>query len=198
MFTGIVEEKGRIAGWGRRRNLCVLQVASQRVFRGTKIGDSIAVNGVCLTVSKKEKRRLLFELMQETLSTTTLKDLRVGSPVNLERALKATSRFGGHLVCGHVDGIGTIAKIVRKANSVEFQISLEKKHTRFLVPKGSICVDGVSLTVGEVGPHFFSIYLIPYTLKETTLGDKKIFDQVNIETDLIAKYLFYGRKRSLR
>ncbi len=198
MFTGIVEEKGRIAGLARHRNLCVLEVASGKVFRGTKIGDSIAVNGVCLTVSKKERHRLLFEVMRETLFKTTLKDLRVESPVNLERALKAASRFGGHLVCGHVDGIGTITRIVKKANSVEFQISLPTKLARFLVSKGSVGVDGVSLTVGEVEGNRFSIYLIPYTLKKTTLGDKKLLDRVNIETDLIAKYLFYRRKRPLR
>jgi len=196
MFTGIIEEKGQVKAVTSRENLSVLKITTRKVFPGTKVGDSIAVNGVCLTVSRIEKPDcLVFELMQETLNKAALNELRPGSPVNLERALKINSRFGGHLVSGHIDGTGLIQKIIKKGQYVQFQISLDKHLRRFLVPQGSVCVDGVSLTVGKVGGNRFWVHLIPHTLKMTTLGDKIPFDRVNIETDLIAKYLL--NKKSL-
>lgn len=190
MFTGLIEEKGQVEALEKKSNLFVLEISAPKILRGTKKGDSIAVNGVCLTVVQiKKSRSLSFEIMKETIETTTLKDLKPNSLMNLERALKAGSRVGGHFVTGHVDGMGTIQKIVKQKNYMEFQISIHKNLKRFLVPKGSIAVDGVSLTVGQVKSAFFSIYLIPYTLKITTLGIKKEGDRVNIETDLLAKYI---------
>lgn len=190
MFTGLIEEQGRVEGSEKKKNLFVLKISAPKVFNGTKLGDSVSINGVCLTVVQiKKPRSLSFEMMKETIERTTLQDLKPGSLVNLERALKAGSRLGGHFVTGHADGGGTIQKIVKQKNYVEFQISFDKDLKRFLVPKGSVAIDGVSLTVGELNPKFFSIYLIPYTLKLTTLGTKKEGDRVNIETDVLAKYI---------
>ncbi len=190
MFTGIIEEKGLVEALEKKKNLFVLQLSSCRVSQGTRIGDSIAIDGVCLTVVEIQKPHyLFFEIMKETIQTTTFQDLTPGCWVNLERALKANSSVGGHFVSGHVDGVGTIRKILKKENYVEFRIFLNKKFRRFLARKGSVAVDGVSLTVGELKAQFFSVQLIPYTLKTTTLGIKKEGQRVNIETDLLAKYV---------
>ena len=190
MFTGLIEEQGRVEALEQKRSLCTLKIFTSKIAKGTQIGDSISVNGVCLTVTKIEKpSRLTFEMMKETIEKTTLKDLKAGSLVNLERALKAGGRLGGHFVTGHVDCVATIQKILEAENYAEFQISLERNLKQFLVPKGSLTVDGVSLTMGKVTPKFFSIYLIPHTRKTTTLGLKKEGDRVNIETDLLAKYV---------
>ena len=190
MFTGIIEEKGRVEKLEKKTNLSVLKISCREVIQETNIGDSISVDGVCLTVVRiQNPQDLVFELMKETLDTTTLKNLNKGSYVNLERALKAESRLGGHFVTGHVDCVGVIERILKKKNYVEFQISIEKRIKRFLIPKGSVAVEGVSLTIGKVVGEFFSIYLIPYTLKTTTLGFRKQGDRVNIETDLLAKYI---------
>lgn len=190
MFTGLIEEQGRVETLEKHQNLFVLKISAPKILKDTKRGDSIAVNGVCLTVVEvKNPRSLSFEMMKETIEKTALQDLRSGSWVNLERALKAGSRMGGHFVTGHADNVGTIQKIVKQKNYVEFQIPFDKSLKRFLVPKGSVAIDGVSLTIGKVKPAFFSIYLIPYTLKITNLGLKKRGDRVNIETDLLAKYI---------
>lgn len=190
MFTGLIEEQGRVEGLEKKSNLFVLKISAPEIFKGTKLGDSVSIDGVCLTVVDiKKPRNLSFEMMKETIKKTTLQDLKSGSFVNLERALKAGSRLGGHFVTGHADGVGTIQKIVKQKKYVEFRISLDKNLKRFLVPKGSVAIDGVSLTVGKVNSKFFSIYLIPYTLKLTTLGIKKEGDRVNIETDVLAKYV---------
>ena len=190
MFTGLIEEQGRVEALEQRKNLCTLKISASQILPGTKIGDSIAIDGVCLTVTKIQKpSRLTFEMMKETMERTTLKDLKPNSRVNLERALKAGDRLGGHFVTGHVDGGGTIQKILESENYAEFQISLNKNLRKFLVPKCSVTVDGVSLTVGKVAPQFFSIYLIPHTRQTTTLGFKKEGNRVNIETDVLAKYV---------
>ncbi|HLD69370.1 MAG TPA: riboflavin synthase [Candidatus Omnitrophota bacterium] len=190
MFTGLIEEQGRVEVLEKKSNLFVLKISAPKIFKGTKLGNSISIDGVCLTVVKiKKPRSLSFEMMKETIEKTTMQDLKPGSLVNLERALKAGSRMGGHFVTGHADGVGTVQKIVKQKNYAEFQISLDKNLKRFLVPKGSVTIDGVSLTLGEVNPKFFSIHLIPYTLKLTTLGTKKEGDRVNIETDVLAKYI---------
>ncbi len=190
MFTGLIEEQGRVEGVEKKSNLFVLKISAPKILKGTKLGDSISIDGVCLTAVRiKKPWNLNFEMMKETIEKTTLQDLKPGSLVNLERALKAGSRLGGHFVTGHADGVGTIQKIVKQKNYVEFRISLNKDLKRFLVPKGSVAIDGVSLTLGKVNSAFFSIYLIPYTLKLTTMGIKKEGDRVNIETDLLAKYI---------
>lgn len=189
MFTGIIEEKGRVRKFVHRENLSTLTVEVRKVLPGTKAGDSVAVNGVCLTVSARRGKWLSFDLMRETLAVTTFKAIKPGDFVNLERAMKTDSRFGGHFVTGHIDGVARIVKIVTLLNYLEYRVNPPKQLRRYIVSKGSICLDGVSLTVGKVKKNIFSVYLIPLTLKVTTLGDKKDGDTLNIETDILARYL---------
>lgn len=194
MFTGIVEEKGTIHSLEQKKNLYVLKVKAKKILKNIKLGDSIAVNGVCLSVTGRKNGVLSFDVMKETIAKTTLKTLKPKDKVNLERALKAASRFGGHLVTGHIDGAGKIRRVIKKKNYVELQIGIAQKLLKFVVAKGSVCVDGVSLTVGEVKAVYFSVYLIPLTVRATTLGSKKKGDDANIETDIFAKYLL-SKKR---
>lgn len=189
MFTGIIEAQGSVLKLVRRKNLFVLKIECQRIVKGTKVGDSVAIDGVCLTVTRRDGNTFDFDLMQETITTTTLKYLRPGSQVNLERAIKVGGRLGGHFVTGHVDGVGTVKNKATKANYAEFQIACKPKLILSLVPKGSVCVDGISLTVGGVSGNVFAVYLIPHTLEVTTLGAKEILDRVNVETDILAKYV---------
>jgi riboflavin synthase len=198
MFTGIVEEFATVVRLTQRPNLCVLEVKADKISRGTKAGESIAVNGVCLTATKIRQKTLTFDIMKATILSTTLKELRPKMRVNLERALKAGSRFGGHFVTGHVDGVGVIKKRIVGPNYVELEFFAPKEVLRFIVPKGSVAVDGVSLTVGKVKENFFSVYLIPYTLKVTTLGQKRANDSVNIETDILARYILGQRRKGKR
>ncbi len=190
MFSGIVEEQGIIEKINKRKNSAALTLKAQRSVLGTKAGDSIAVNGVCLTVTAKQGARLTFDIMKETLCATTLGCLHPGQKANLERALKMNDRLGGHFVTGHVDGVGVIDKKIVQTDYVEYRISVDKSLIRYIVPKGSVCIDGISLTVGEVKRNRFSVYLIPHTLKITTLGTKKESDRVNVETDILAKYVY--------
>ncbi len=189
MFTGIIEEQATVANIKHAKNLSVLTVTAHKVIRGTKIGESISVNGVCLSVIRLLGKSVSFEMMKETLETTTLGKIKAGDRVNLERAMKADSRFGGHFVTGHVDTVGTIENIVKLKNYVEFQITVQKKFMKYLVAKGSVCIDGVSLTVGKVNKNMFSVYLIPITVKITTFGKKRDGNTVNVETDILARYL---------
>lgn len=189
MFTGIIEEQGTVKELIRRENLFVLRIKADRIIPGIKNGDSVAINGCCLTVTGRKGKVLSFDMMRETLEATTLGDLQSGNSVNLERAMKADGRFGGHFVTGHVDGVGLIKKIIKLPNYVEFVISSPKKLMRFLVAKGSVTLDGISLTVGRVSQQSFTVYLIPATLRITTFGDKNIGDRLNIETDILARYL---------
>ncbi len=149
----------------------------------------MSVDGVCLTVTKVDKSVLSFDMMKETLSVTTLGDLKKGVKVNLERALALGGRFSGHLVTGHADGKTKICDIIQLKNYVEFQLTLPSEIKRYIVPKGSICLDGVSLTVGNVSSDRFSIYLIPFTLNATTMSLKKVGDFINIEADILARYI---------
>jgi len=194
MFTGIIEERGRVIDIKTKQNLFVLRVKVSTIHRGLKVGKSMAVNGVCLTVTKISQHILSFDIMKETILRTTLKDLRPGDGVNLERALMANSRFDGHFVTGHVDGVGRVKEKIARPNYVELRIKASQGLLRYIVPKGSICVDGVSLTVGAVQRDSFSVHLIPYTRRVTTLGIKRLKDGVNIETDILAKYIL--RKKS--
>ena len=189
MFSGIIEEIGIVEKIAEKKNLSVLAVRAQRVLKGVKPGSSISVNGVCLTVTAIKRGILSFDVMQESLIKTTLGALKPKSQVNLERALKANSRIDGHFVTGHVDAVGVIKANVTKANYAELRIHHMKDFKKHIVPKGSICLDGVSLTVGEVKQDYFSVYLIPFTRKCTVLGMKKEGDAVNIETDILAKYI---------
>ena len=189
MFTGIVEEKGVVAGLAHKKNLLILSVRTHKTAQRTKIGDSLAVDGVCLTVCHRRGRVLDFDVMKETIDKTTLKYLKTGSRVNLERALRYNGRVGGHFVLGHVEGVGIIEKKITIPNYVQYNIKIEKKLAFYLVSKGCVCLDGISLTVGWVRGNIFSVYIIPHTLKVTTLGDKKPSDKVNIETDILTKYI---------
>lgn len=194
MFSGIVEEKGTIRKIAKKKNLLIVTLAAGKVIKGTKVGDSICVDGVCLTVAAMKAKMLTFAVMKETIDATTLNTLRPGCKVNLERALKVNSRIGGHLVSGHIDGAGIIRRKTARDNYVEYEISVKAGLRRYIVPKGSIGVDGISLTVGRVGKGLFSVYLIPHTLTATTIGTKKAGDKVNIETDLFAKYILNSRQ----
>lgn len=193
MFTGIVETTGSVAALVRKQNLFVLTIKKPAEFNDVKIGDSIAVDGVCLTVTAIKNGVLYFDLMKETLEATALKALRAGSSVNLERAMKAEARVGGHFVTGHVDAAGKIDKVRTLPNYVEYRIALRKELMRYVVPKGSVTLDGISLTVGEVKKKWFAVYFIPHTLSVTTIGKKKAGDEVNVETDLLAKYILKSR-----
>ncbi len=189
MFTGIIEKTGTVKKLTTTKNLAILDTLAWSGPAGIKKGDSIAINGVCLTVTQIKKNILSFDIMKETLTKTTLGALKLGNKVNLERALKANGRIDGHFVTGHVDHMATLKKKITLENYTELRFSLNKKTAPYFVPKGSVCVDGISLTVGEVKKSYFSVYLIPFTLKVTTLGTIKEGDQVNIETDILGKYI---------
>lgn len=189
MFTGIVEDIGIVDAIEQKKNLYTLSLRASKIAKGIKLGESVAIDGVCLTVTKAKGSVLFFDIMKETLDKTTMGTLHSGSKVNLERAMQATSRFGGHFVTGHVDGLGRILKIVREKNYVEFQIAVPRPLKRFIVAKGSICVNGISLTVGKIQKNGFSVYMIPFTMQVTTMADKKSGDVFNIEADILARYI---------
>ncbi len=194
MFSGIVEETGVVRNVEKKKNLYIVTVEAPKASRGTRIGDSIAVDGICLTVTRKAGRELTFDLMKETLDKTTFRYARPGRPVNLERSLKVSDRIGGHFVTGHIDGTGVFRDRVTIPNYVEWRIDVEPRLARFIIPKGSVTIDGVSLTVGVVKKKYFSVYLIPHTLQVTTFGRKKVGEIVNIETDVLAKYILWDRE----
>lgn len=198
MFTGIVEEIGTVEGIQRRENLYGLSLRAAKIVKGVRLGESISVDGVCLTVTRSRNSLLFFDLMKETLDQTTLGRIERGAKVNLERALKAGGRFGGHIVTGHVDGLAKIKAIIRLKNYVEFQLSIPADLKKFIVPKGSICLNGVSLTVGKVSKGQFSVYMIPFTMKETTMSVKKVDDTLNIEADILARYILGKRIKRVK
>ncbi len=188
MFTGIIERLGIIKKIVHHANLIVLTIDVGPLAGKLKIGDSVSINGVCLTATSKKGRLVSFDLMKETLNATTLSHFKVGDGVNLELALKHGDRLGGHFVTGHVDAVGIIKTITRKPNWFVYTIEVPAPWRRYVVPKGSIAIDGISLTIGKVKPTGCEVYLIPFTLKVTNLGKKKAGDSVNLETDLLAKY----------
>lgn len=189
MFTGIVEELGTVKAIHSLQTSARLTIAATKVLEGTIIGDSIAVNGVCLTVTEMSSKDFSADVMYETLRKTNLEELKQHSNVNLERALQLQSRLGGHLVSGHVDGIGTIRSISPVGIAKVLKIHCEEHVARNLLPKGSVSIDGISLTVVDVEDAFFTVSIIPHTLKNTTLGYKNIGLTVNLETDIIGKYV---------
>lgn len=189
MFTGIVEEMGQIADIQRGSQSAVLHIRCQKVLEGTKIGDSIAVNGVCLTVTTMNSQGYTADVMAETLDRSSLGALKKGSRVNLERAMPADGRFGGHIVAGHIDGTGTVLGITRDETAVWYRISAEPHVLRYIVEKGSVTIDGISLTVARVTGEDFSVSIIPHTQANTVLADRKAGDIVNLETDIIGKYV---------
>ncbi len=189
MFTGIVEEVGTVANIVRGANSAVLTIGASRVLEDTHVGDSIATNGVCLTVTKVEGASFCADVMHETLTRSSLGSLRAGSPVNLERAMAANGRFGGHMVSGHIDGVGTIARIVADDNAVWYRIAAGSDLLRYVVEKGSIAIDGISLTVARVDREAFEVSLIPHTRANTNLATKVVGDAVNLECDIVGKYV---------
>ncbi|MBH0183029.1 MAG: riboflavin synthase [Nitrospira sp.] len=189
MFTGIVEEIGAIAALDKTLAGTRVTILASAVMGDLKIGDSVSVSGTCLTVVSRSERDFSVEISPETLSVTTLGSMAVGMPVNLERAMKLNERIGGHLVAGHVDGVGVIRGRHLDGNTIFFTIGAPPEILRYCVAKGSITVDGVSLTINEVSERGFSVASIPHTAKVTTLGLKRVEDAVNLESDLIGKYV---------
>jgi len=189
MFTGIVEEMGAVTAVEKTLAGTRLTILAATVLSDLKIGDSVSINGTCLTVVTKGERNFAVEVSPETLSVTTLGHLTTGAPVNLERAMKLNERIGGHLVAGHVDGVGTIRGRHQEGNAIFFTIEAPHEILRYCVVKGSITVDGISLTVNDVTEKGFSVAIIPHTAKVTTLGLKQPGDSVNLEADLIGKYV---------
>ncbi|WP_455244436.1 riboflavin synthase [Petrachloros mirabilis] len=189
MFCGIVEEMGAVTTIEKTLAGTRMTILASTVMGDLKLGDSVSVNGTCLTVVAKGEGDFAVEISPETLSVTTLGSLAAGSPVNLERAMKLNERIGGHLVAGHVDGVGTIRTRRQEGNAIFFSIEAPPEILRYCVAKGSITVDGISLTINEIGDRSFSVAIIPHTAKVTTLGLKQINDTVNLESDIIGKYV---------
>lgn len=189
MFTGIIEEKGRLRSLSLMGRSGRISVNAAKVLEGTKIGDSIAVNGVCLTVVSIEKDGFTADVMAETVRRSNLGQLSLGAYVNLERAMAADGRFGGHLVSGHIDGTGTILNTRREENAVWVQLETKPEILRLIIEKGSVCIDGISLTVAAIDNGSFQVSIIPHTGEETTLLKKKPGDVVNLENDVIGKYV---------
>ncbi|MDH7601681.1 MAG: riboflavin synthase [Armatimonadota bacterium] len=188
MFTGLIEEIGVVEAL-QLGAVAHLRVRSEHVASKVNIGDSVSVSGVCLTVTSVGSLRISFDAVQETLARSTLCELRPGDEVNLETSLRAGGQIGGHFVMGHVDGVGTVQSVKRIADSAELFIEAPDSVLRYVVEKGSIAVDGVSLTIVSVDDAGFSVAVIPHTLKATTLGKKRVGDRVNLEADIIGKYV---------
>ena len=189
MFTGIIEEIGTVRRIERGARGARLTIGAETVLEGTRIGDSIATNGVCLTVTGMTADSFSADVMAETLRRSGLGALQSGSPVNLERAMPADGRFGGHIVSGHIDGTGTVAALRREDNAVWVTVHAAPALLRYIVEKGSIAIDGVSLTVAAVDTDGFSVSIIPHTGAQTILLGKKPGDTVNLECDVIGKYV---------
>ena len=185
MFTGIIEEKGQILTISDKK----IVIKCSKVLEGSKIGDSICVNGVCLTISEQNTNSFTADTSAETLRITTLGKLKSGSVVNLERAMPMNGRFGGHVVTGHTDNVAKIIGIKRHDEFCDLEIELTKEQAKYVVKKGSITIDGISLTVAEIQGQKITIAVIPHTLENTNLIDLKIGDFVNIEVDILAKYI---------
>jgi len=191
VFTGIIEGQGIVKKFNiktQNRSAAKMGIDLGNLAKGLQIGDSVAINGVCLTATHISKNQAEFEMIDETLKKTNLGMIKFGDKVNVERSLKVGERMEGHFVLGHIDGTGKIIKIEKLAKEIKFWIELPKDLARFVVKKGSITVDGISLTLVDVLKNKISICIIPHTMKITNLGSKKIGDKVNIETDILGKY----------
>ncbi|OGC23923.1 riboflavin synthase subunit alpha [candidate division WOR-1 bacterium RIFOXYB2_FULL_42_35] len=189
MFTGLIEEVGVVTSFVRSSLSAKLTISVSREFADVQIGESIAVNGTCLTVTKIRRNLVEFDVAPETLRISTITDLKVRDRVNLERALLLSARLGGHLVTGHVDGIGEIRKKVKLDKTLELSLSIPSKLLAFIVPKGSITIDGISLTLADMRDGLLIISVIPHTANSTTLADKDVGDRVNVEVDILSKYI---------
>lgn len=189
MFSGIVEEMGAVTVLRKTLEGARLTILASTVMDDLKIGDSVSVNGICLTVVSRSERDFSVEVSPETLSVSTLGGFAVGMPVNLERAMKLNERIGGHLVAGHVDGVGVIRSRQQDSNAIVFTIGAPPEILRYCVAKGSVTVDGISLTINAITEQGFSVAIIPHTAKMTIVGLKQVNDTVNLESDLIGKYV---------
>ena len=189
MFTGLIEDTGRVASFHRRSEAGVLVVETSLPTADIAIGDSVAVNGACLTVTERSLRTLTFDVSPESISRTLIGKLCSGSRVNLERALRLGDRLGGHIVSGHVDCAGQLIRSENRSGNHQLQFTLPPEHARYLVEKGSVTIDGISLTVNAVSREGFAVNIIPHTYSSTTLGQLRVGDQINIETDIIGKYV---------
>ena len=189
MFTGLVAELGTVERLAEGSTSCQLTVRARKIMPGVKVGDSIAVNGVCLTVVHLQGDRFTADVMPETVRRTTMHYLQPGDKVNLEKALRPTDGLDGHIVQGHVEGVGTIRQILPEGNALLYHIETPRELLRYIVEKGSVAIDGISLTVTGTDESGFSVSLIPHTAKMTTLGFKTAGDPVNLETDIIARYV---------
>ena len=189
MFTGLVEEIGTIYKIQKGVKSSIVSIQGNLIFNDLQLGDSVAVNGVCLTAAYIANNIFDADVMHETLNRSTLGNLKTGSPVNLERAMPADGRFGGHIVSGHIDGMGKITKIRKDDNAVWYTIKTTKKIMDYIIEKGSIAIDGISLTVAEVSTETFGVSIIPHTAKTTILFKKVVGDSVNLENDIVGKYI---------
>ena len=189
MFTGIIEDLGTVVRISRKGEDALLIIDTSMNLDDVNIGDSISISGACLTLTEKGGKRFSADVSAETLARTNLKSLKSGDKVNLEKSLRLNSFLGGHLVLGHVDGIGKIQEKVEKSNSIQFGVEIDAGLSRYIVEKGSVAVDGISLTVNRCEKDRFYVNIIPHTARNTTLGFKKTADPVNIETDIIGKYV---------
>lgn len=189
MFTGIIEEIGTVKEVCRNGNKSFIRIQAKKILSDVHLGDSIAVNGVCLTVTGHDGSIFQADVMNETLNRSSLGSLRTGGSVNLERAMSANGRFGGHIVSGHIDGTGIITDIKNDGIAVWYTIKADNNIMRYIVEKGSIAIDGISLTVAKVSDNNFSVSIIPHTAEKTILSVKKVGDIVNLENDIIGKYV---------
>jgi riboflavin synthase len=196
MFTGIIEETGTVRHVSLSGNSGRIQIGAELVLSGTRPGDSIAVNGVCLTVTTMDTKSFTADVMAETLRRSNLGQLKAGDLVNLERAMPADGRFGGHIVSGHIDGTGTVAALEQEGNATWVYVRTSPDILALIVEKGSIAIDGISLTVAKVGDRDFAVSIIPHTSSHTTLLKKRSGDVVNLENDIVGKYVerLLGRK----
>ena len=189
MFTGLIEEIGTIENIVRQQDKINLSIKAKKILTDTKIDDSISINGICLTVVDIKTNSFAVQAVRETMQKSTIANWRKGEFVNLERAMKINDRLGGHIVQGHIDGIGTIDKITKLSDALELEIILPTGKNAYTIEKGSIAIDGISLTIAKKARDKIRIAIIPHTLNNTTLKDKKVNDKVNIEFDFFAKYI---------
>ncbi|NOY39553.1 MAG: riboflavin synthase [Nitrospirae bacterium] len=189
MFTGIIQEMGTVSVINKKGRVAHIEILSEQVARSSDIGDSISVNGVCLTITALQQGMMQFDLSAETLKTSNIGQLKKGDRVNLEPALRPSDRLGGHFVTGHIDGVGSIRRKNRIGNTIEVEIRATEEITKYIVKKGSVAIDGISLTVVDIETNSFTVVIIPHTENITTIAQKGVDDTVNLEVDILGKYV---------
>lgn len=195
MFTGIIKKVGKIKEINRKKETSEVEITTPLVGEiNSKVGDSIAINGICLTITELTDTGFKVDVMPETTRRTNLGFVKNGSEINLEPAVLPTDRMGGHFVLGHIDTTAKVVEVINDQNSVVLTFEIEPKWRKYIVEKGSVAIDGVSLTVSNVDQNYFSVSLIPFTLQQTVLGDLKVNSMVNIETDILGKYVLDGER----